>query len=580
MRYQLNSEGMKLKAPAAVAATVLSPLNWFLGICLAAFLTTISASVAAPQTDTGGLNPSEQWIVAQVTAGKIADLSKKFPEEKDRKLSVTFVQDLLTGNLTGVNLHRMGVRIKGAIIEKEIDMSNAQIPWEVSLDDCQFSSAAIFVRANFAATVSFENSTFKADANFNAMKVGQTASFNNAVFKGWVDFGSADIAGDFYATEAEFMDKVKGARFESMKVGGLAFFRDAKIDGWWVNFLLADFARNLEAQGVKFTNSEGRVDFYNMKVGQIANFNDAVFEGSVDFSWADIAGNFEAKRAQFKSAVVLMMNCGGKGDFTGAKFSGSAYFAKSTFLDLVMGDTRIRDLDARSLRAERSAVFTDLVVEHSADLSNADFATLDLSRSVWPKNRKDGGVFHMQGMSYKYICAVPGNEPESHKALLKLADQSAYTNDVYSNLEEFFLRQGYHGDADEAFIAKKRREREEYFRSRQWPRWLGSWMLNLLVAYGRRPWQAGIPCAILVALGCILFSPKKMELQKPENTLRVYSRFWYSLGLFLPFVDLQADKVWKPKADQTFLRNYMRVHIILGWILIPIVLAALTGLIK
>jgi hypothetical protein len=95
-----------------------------------------------------------------------------------------------------------------------------------------------------------------------------------------------------------------------------------------------------------------------------------------------------------------------------------------------------------------------------------------------------------------------------------------------------------------------------------------------------RPWQAGIPCAVLVALGCLLFSPKKMEPQKPEDTPRVYSRFWYSLGLFLPFVDLQADKVWKPKADQTFLRNYMRVHIMLGWILIPIVLAALTGLIK
>jgi hypothetical protein len=122
-------------------------------------------------------------------------------------------------------------------------------------------------------------------------------------------------------------------------------------------------------------------------------------------------------------------------------------------------------------------------------------------------------------------------------------------------------------------------------------------MLYLLVGYGRRPWQAGIPCAVFVALGYVLFSPKKMELQEPEDAPRGYSgkkmelqepedaprgysRFWYSLGLFLPFVDLQAAKVWKPKADQTFLRNYVRAHIILGWILIPLVLAALTGLIK
>jgi hypothetical protein len=42
-------------------------------------------------------------------------------------------------------------------------------------------------------------------------------------------------------------------------------------------------------------------------------------------------------------------------------------------------------------------------------------------------------------MSYKYIRVVEKkNESESHRALLKLADQSAYTADVYSNPEEFF----------------------------------------------------------------------------------------------------------------------------------------------
>jgi hypothetical protein len=71
-----------------------------------------------------------------------------------------------------------------------------------------------------------------------------------------------------------------------------------------------------------------------------------------------------------------------------------------------------------------------------------------------------------------------------------------------------------------------------------------------------------------------------MEPQKPEDTPRVYNRFWYSLDLFLPFLDLQADDVWKPKANERFLRHYVRLHVMLGWIPIPIVLAALTGLIK
>ncbi len=267
-------------------------------------------------------------------------------------------------------------------------------------------------------------------------------------------------------------------------------------------------------------------------------FENAVFEGPVSFLAADIPNEFHADQAQFKDKEK------------GATFNG--------------------------MKVGQSAFLHNVVFEGPVALRYADVAWLDLSGASWPKIVAQ---FDIQGLSYKYIRAAP-REPESHEALLKLAKQSVYAADVYSNLEEFFLRQGYRGDADRAFIAGKRREREAYRRSGQWFPWLGSYLLDWLVGYGRRPWQAGIPCVVLVALGCALFSPRKMEPQRPDDVPRVYNRFWYSLGLFLPFVDLQADKVWKPKADQTFLRNYMRVHVLLGWILIPIVLAALTGLIK
>ena len=98
---------MKLKAADAAAATARSPINWFLGICLAAFLTIISASAAADaQTSAEGLNPSEKWVAAQVRAGEIADLSTQFPEKKNRQLSAHFLENLLTGTLPGVKLHR------------------------------------------------------------------------------------------------------------------------------------------------------------------------------------------------------------------------------------------------------------------------------------------------------------------------------------------------------------------------------------------------------------------------------------------------------------------------------------------
>ena len=230
------------------AAVICSSTNWRSPIFLAVFLTTFAS---AAQTSTETLNPAEKWVLERITAGNDADLRKQFRQEKDRKLSAKFVQDLLTGNLSDVKLHRNGVRIFGAVIEERIDMRAAQIPLEVSLNECQFSNVAIFERANFQGTVSFNHSTFLADANFNGAKVGQPADFSNVVFAGRVDFGSADIASHFYATKAHFWSKETS--FNSMKVRGTAFFHDAEFAGWWVDFRLADITQNFEAMRAQFT---------------------------------------------------------------------------------------------------------------------------------------------------------------------------------------------------------------------------------------------------------------------------------------------------------------------------------------
>jgi hypothetical protein len=421
--------------------------------------------------------------------------------------------------------------------EKQANFGGIKVGGYAFFNDAVFEGPVNFGLAEIATALSANQAKFnnkETEANFSSMKVGGHAFFNDAVFEGTVNFVLADIAGAFHVNEAKFHNKEREATFNSMKIRSDAFFQNATFEGP-VNLVSADIAGNLEAQGVKFQNKEKIANFGGMKVGGYAVFSDAVFEGPVNFVGASVAGNFAAGNAKFKNKEK-------DASFGAMKLGGY------TFLN-------------------------DAVFQGPVNFNYADFAWLDLSKTVLPKV---AAKFHMQGLSYKYIRAAP-NEPESHRALLELANQSAYSADVYNHLEEFFLRQGYRDDADRAFIEGKRRERKENLHGLSW---VGSCLLDWLVGYGRRPWQAGIPCAALIALGCVLFSPKKMEPQKPDDTPRVYSRFWYSLGLFLPFVDLQADKVWKPKADQVFLRNYMRVHIILGWILVPLVLAALTGLIK
>ncbi|HEV2841283.1 MAG TPA: pentapeptide repeat-containing protein [Chthoniobacterales bacterium] len=582
-------------------------------IALAACLIAVASSKAQPSpTKSPELTPAEKWVLDQVAAGRPADLSELFPEaEKEkRKLTAHFLENLLAGTIIEARAQRNFLVIVDATIEGTVNLRGAQIPWDLSLNGCEFTSAVTFFGVHFLRPVSFRGTTFKQDANFSSAKFEGHAFFRKTVFGGSVNFSFAEIIGNLEADDAQFKNPQALITFNTLKVKQNALFRRATFDGT-VNFEAANIGISFDATGARFNNKEEAVKFSGIEIGRAMHLENTIFEGSANFNEAQIRFHFQADGAEFRSenAAVLNVKCGGDGFFAGVRFSGPADFTASHFRSLGIGakeretppirqlflsnvtirdlliirNVSIQELIALSLKVEGSATFTDVTIQQEADLSYSNFTVLDLARTSWPTNNMNGRKFRMQGIGYKYI-RLEEDGLESRSALLNLVGQSGYAADVYNNLEEFFLRQGYREDADRAFIARKRRERNDLPRWR--PAWLGSLTLDLLVGYGRHPWQAGVPCVFFVALGCLLFSREKMERQKPEelkegqDPLHGYSRLWYSLGLFLPFVDLKSDRIWKPKDERWFLRHYMRVHILLGWVLIPVLLAAISGLIK
>jgi len=230
---------MKLNLPGVTTATTCSSAKWYSAIFCAAFLTIICASAAVSQTGAEAMTAAEKWVVAQATAGEIADLTKQIPEE-DRKLRADFLEELLMGALPAFKPHRNGVQISGAIIDEPIELTNARIPCDVRLQHCQFMSRTTLSRASFTGLVSFDGSEFKEDAIFRGMKVGGDAIFEAAVFQRQVYFTSAEIAGDFTVKKALFRGKDNEAAFGSMKVAGHAIFDDASFEGR-VNVRFADF---------------------------------------------------------------------------------------------------------------------------------------------------------------------------------------------------------------------------------------------------------------------------------------------------------------------------------------------------
>jgi hypothetical protein len=380
-------------------------------------------------SDGSPLTPQEQFVLKQAAAGEIADLEQEFGgAEEERRLRARFLEELLSGDLPEVRVHRRGVRIRHAVIQEPLDLENAEILPVVSLNFCRFKKQVKFEGACFNKDLELENSIFVngadffavniqrqfnasetqflnpyTEANFNSLKVGQNTFFNNVIFQGPVDFGGAGVGGQFIARGAQFKNPEQTVNFNSLRVGNSAFFEDSVFHGP-VNFANANITGDFFADRSLF-KGQGKnnvANFNDMKVGQAAFFRSSVFNGYVDFSMMQIESNFHLQfmldkrqekttkffgpvnfggseiNGQFNATGVQFQSPDQKANFNGFKVEQDAFFDSAVFLGPV--DFSFADI-GRAFFAKRThfkspeceASFNGMKVRGDAFFNEAEF---------------------------------------------------------------------------------------------------------------------------------------------------------------------------------------------------------------
>ncbi|MEO7298507.1 MAG: pentapeptide repeat-containing protein [Verrucomicrobiota bacterium] len=441
--------------------------------------------------DAPTLKASEKFVLAQVVAGKIADLKTEFANETNRVLRAAFLEALLTQS--GTNVHRNGFSIEHAVVLDVLDLRNAVVHYETRLVECRFAGEANFSKSIFENGFSLTGSIFEKTANFSSMKIERVAVFDKTTFAAGVSAGQLEITGMFSAREAHFTSPIGPVDFTSLKTGGDAFFSNASFAGR-VTFQSAHILENCRFDGSVFTNAAALVNFEEVRVGAASSFVGCSFAGYVSFK-------------------------------------------------------------------------------------DAKFNALDFSKTAWPRIHDDNPWLWLNGMTYTRISA--GSEKDSWKNLFNLVQRTAhgtaYSADVFSRFDDYYRKLGYPREANAFFRAQKKREREEVLSG---PSWVWSFFLEQFVGYGRSPERAIFWSVAIIGFGCVIFQPNRMEPQKSEFTGRKYSPFWYSVDVYLPIIKLHDADVWKPKEEYILTHVWRRIHTVLGWALIPIALAAWTGMLS
>ena len=360
----------------------------------------------------------------------------------------------------------------------------------------------------------------------------------------------AAVDGNVELSKASFSNSDGEADLSGLRVGGFLDLREAVFKGNAV-FIRDEIGGNIDARAVRFISPQQEISFDSMRVDGYAFFQYSIFASSASFAYSRVAENFGADEARFGNLVPDTHII-----FNSMKVGRNAFFHRTVFNGWVdFGHAEVggnfEPTQAQFNAAYRSTNFTGMKAD-VADFSLARFANSYL----------------LDAMSYRELKA---DSPTT------FVNDAHYASDAYANLESFLKRQGKESEADSVYIAQKRRERNGL----NLPGKVGSFLLDFLVGYGRRAWLVFIWSALCVAAAWLVFRRRQdMEPLKPEYAERPYSPFWYSLDVFLPFVDLQAAGFWAPRKDRRFARHYIAIHTLLGWILIPIGLAAISGLVR
>jgi hypothetical protein len=521
------------------------------------------------------------------------------------------------------------VDLSGCTFRKEFNSGDATHSLTIYRKDLvcnrsRFESAAYFDGMHVEGNVYFEDSCFDLEGldkptdsqlgpnytvDFTDAHFGHQLVCDRATFKGPVTFKAVNCDGSGSFDGCQF---ITGTRFED----------EPEIDFYW-----ASFERNLWCRDAKYT---ANVNFRSVKCGYNAFFQRTLFAEETDLRFLelgrtlDLRWTYWAKRAKlgqiqvskklrlggacFKSAVELYDSRIGVLELWDPNPpEGEAIQVRlkpgDDDLEVVVGEKQdeLQELERSEKEAERLASRfvrrIRKVAPFSRDAKDRSDAE-ELIHKLFPFKLRDkqySAGLNMTGTTFERFHGGP-NDRLTQKLALRLADMqdpTKFSIDPYLQLRNHYLKIG-----DEARAKEMRLWGFEALRENAWApkgrtnwtlrRWLGEYLLYRPTSYGYRVWHVLLPALLLFfVVGTISFwpadalTPTSPEIRDPRESPflnKALERSIFSLDLLIPALDLRYEAMWMPK--QLYGLAYAVIHSILGWVLIALLLAWLTGVIK
>jgi len=466
----------------------------------------------------------------------------------------------------------------GLIVDQGIGLSGATLTGGLSLAGARISQGIL---AN-DVTIDGAGRAIEADV----LHLGGNWIMRNGKIKGSIRFAGAQIEGQVGFTACQIEGGELAIRADGARIDGGWFMGRARISGL-VRLPAARVGNEMRLRETSIAVVSGPAVFANGVHIARELVLDGGFSatGAVALDHAQVDGTIDLSGCRIVSAKLARRDAPAKSNY-----------------DAVL-EQRYDELAVSLVDARADRLVMPHETEHRArgiiDLSRAHVGSYEDAAAAWPPPARGKGsgargrtidgrdIDHMilDGFVYEHLenpAGHPGGEEprakgERSAARMRrrwLEGQSATDLDrhfkpqAWMQVARRLSAQGYHDEAREIAIARRRRQRKSVSAGSLAK--LQNWCLDVFALYGFNPWRTVVWMVVLVlafgavwslaAQGCtqsgcrdetVFIMAKKGDFgqndARSEANYPPFSPLAYSFDVFMPFVDFGFKEHWRPR---------------------------------
>lgn len=305
------------------------------------------------------LSEAEKKLVEAAKAGKQCTIGQSRPEkfEPGKSIRSSLLRYLIMGGCKDFMVHSRGIRIKGAYIIGNLDISFMNARGGIGLLDCKLEKGINAFQLS-ALKIEMSGTYLK---KFNASNVNISGSVNlDKGFHCEEDFSlsNANIGGQLVLSGSKFNKEVNA---ESVRVGSDVFMDDGFEAKGEVSISGATIGGQMVCTNGNFFNHKSTsLNADDVKIGGSVYLNDTFLsKGRVSFSGASIGGQLYCDRGRFLNYARVSLDLGGSQIRGSASLSNEFISVGEVIINGATVDGQVNLTGGRFINKNSSAIDAD-----------------------------------------------------------------------------------------------------------------------------------------------------------------------------------------------------------------------------